>query len=206
MWMNCFAWGVELPAFRQVMQGACYTAKGQKTLLIKQLGLINNWLRFNNHTNSYRRSGSVWEATGWCSGCTIKTNSQMLCMSLRSNRWMFRVHGKKKIYRLSVWVWEVTNSCLLFAGNPKVCRMSGSFAWCGGRQLFNPGCRCRSRNDWACSNNTASNPTLPYRVVSRWAVELLLDSKGRGRHLLCMPSAPHIATGSSTMFHLHRHD
>jgi hypothetical protein len=76
----------------------------------------------------------------------------------------------------------------------------------GGRPLFNPGCRCRSRNDWACSDNTASNPTLPYRVVSRWAVDLLLDSKGRGRHSLCLPSAPHTPTGSSTMFHLHRHD
>jgi hypothetical protein len=33
---------------------------------------------------------------------------------------MFRVHGTKKIYIWSVWVWEVTSSYLLFAGNPKI--------------------------------------------------------------------------------------
>ena len=52
-WMNCFAGDAELPAFCQVMQGACYQLK-TKTLLIKRLGLMNNWLRFNSYTNSYR--------------------------------------------------------------------------------------------------------------------------------------------------------
>ena len=57
MWINCFAGGAEVPAFRQVMQGAYYQLKDKKTLLIKGLGLINNWLRFNSHINSYRQSG-----------------------------------------------------------------------------------------------------------------------------------------------------
>jgi hypothetical protein len=30
MWMNYFTGGAELPAFRQVMQGACYHLKGKK--------------------------------------------------------------------------------------------------------------------------------------------------------------------------------
>jgi hypothetical protein len=44
-------------------------AKGQRTLLLKQLGLINNWLRFNSHTNSIddpakfeKQPADVWGA------------------------------------------------------------------------------------------------------------------------------------------------
>ena len=69
IWMNFFAGGVELPAFRQVIQGACYQLKDQKlcwwSSWIRRIigwGLTVTPIVTNNPTEFEKQPVDVWGA------------------------------------------------------------------------------------------------------------------------------------------------
>ena len=56
------------PCITPIYAGSLLSAKGQRTLLMEQLSLINNWLRFRGSKklwNTYPWTGWVSEITSW---------------------------------------------------------------------------------------------------------------------------------------------
>ena len=120
---------------------------------MSQLSLWNNWLGLRNYRFrlgnrlSLRSNRLMLRVHG-------NTNLQMIWLSLRSNRLslrsnqlMLRVHSKNKFTE-----WQF---CMGLHLHP------------GGRPLFILGCRCRSRNDWACSEQLGiSCTTLVFSTLS----------------------------------------